>query len=491
MKKVIVTLLGLVGLSIIGFFLYPKIPKFNYDVSSFLGDRNKTGEVHNINGKSSNAEIGLNQTESKLEIIHEEAIDFYETRRKIMRDEFKELEKEINFLVIGDFGYVKEPITKSLASLVYQKVKKTFIQYDFVISVGDNFYKRGISKFKDTKPQKLLSQVFKLEQLGIKWYSVVGNHDCVGDLPAAFEIPKKHPLWRQNEPYYYRDFKIGSSDKKIAFIFLNGCDLACKNRYSSECFKSTWESVNWEGIQTQIDWLKQTLSDLEQNPDVIWKVVVNHWAIFSAGFKHGDNDVLKEVLLPLLIDYKVDVVLSGHDHSLQYLRMDLKENSAHPKATQNANETVPEHSTAPKIKITDEKFNEKDCPNEIDYTYCSMDEFFFSEMTKCGLVRHSEQEKYYHTLFDQGEAASLLYEAKFSRDTSSNQYDFLHQFVIGAGGPDLEKVCPYKNLRSLGQLRYSNSIPGIGEVKVTEERLQIKMISANDDLLYNVKIFKN
>jgi hypothetical protein len=85
------------------------------------------------------------------------------------------------------------------------------------------------------------------------------------------------------------------------------------------------DNINWSGIQTQIDWIKDTLETVSKDPDIIWKVVVNHWAIFSAGSKHGDNENMKEILLPLLSQYKVDMVLSGHDHNLQYLRMNSED----------------------------------------------------------------------------------------------------------------------------------------------------------------------
>jgi len=116
-------------------------------------------------------------------------------------------------------------------------------------------------------------------------------------------------------------------------------------------------------------------------------------------------------------------------------------------------------------------------------------------MTKCGIVKKDEQlgplqslpslhaEKDVHMLD--------VYETKFSRETLSDQHKFLHQFVIGAGGPDLEKVCPLKHLRSLGKLRYSNSIPGFGDIKIREDRIEVKLISIEDEILYTVKVFKN
>ena len=57
---------------------------------------------------------------------------------------------------------------------------------------------------------------------------------------------------------------------------------------------------------------------------VIWKIVVLHHGIFSAGEAFGDSQTLKEAILPILAKHKVDLVLSGHENNMQYLRMDTE-----------------------------------------------------------------------------------------------------------------------------------------------------------------------
>ena len=53
-----------------------------------------------------------------------------------------------------------------------------------------------------------------------------------------------------------------------------------------------------------------------------------HNPIFSAGkTHHGDNKGLQKVILLMFEKYKVDIVLTGHDHSAQYLHMDMIEQS--------------------------------------------------------------------------------------------------------------------------------------------------------------------
>lgn len=50
-----------------------------------------------------------------------------------------------------------------------------------------------------------------------------------------------------------------------------------------------------------------------------WLIVVGHYPIFSRG-EHGDISELKEYLLPLLIKYKVNAYICGHDHISEHLQ---------------------------------------------------------------------------------------------------------------------------------------------------------------------------
>lgn len=60
----------------------------------------------------------------------------------------------------------------------------------------------------------------------------------------------------------------------------------------------------------QVDWLRETLENNEQK----WTVVTMHHPIYST--KYGrDNEELRAGLQPLFEEFKVDVVLQGHDHT--------------------------------------------------------------------------------------------------------------------------------------------------------------------------------
>ena len=62
-------------------------------------------------------------------------------------------------------------------------------------------------------------------------------------------------------------------------------------------------------IEEQVPWLSNVL---ENNPNK-WTVVTFHHPVFSPA-SDRDNPVLRQFWKPILDQYKVDLVLSGHDH---------------------------------------------------------------------------------------------------------------------------------------------------------------------------------
>ena len=61
-------------------------------------------------------------------------------------------------------------------------------------------------------------------------------------------------------------------------------------------------------------WLDRVLTDSDNEPGLVWRIVVVHHGPWSSG-PHGDNKLLQEANIPQLLSaHKVDLVISGHDH---------------------------------------------------------------------------------------------------------------------------------------------------------------------------------
>jgi 3',5'-cyclic AMP phosphodiesterase CpdA len=103
----------------------------------------------------------------------------------------------------------------------------------------------------------------------------------------TFTLPENGPE-NSKETVYYVDYQ----DTRL--ISLNSISL----------------QISPEDSAAQVNWLTELL----ENNDQKWTVVTMHYPIYSS--KRGrDNKRLRNALQPLFEEYKVDLVLQGHDHT--------------------------------------------------------------------------------------------------------------------------------------------------------------------------------
>jgi 3',5'-cyclic AMP phosphodiesterase CpdA len=63
----------------------------------------------------------------------------------------------------------------------------------------------------------------------------------------------------------------------------------------------------------QLKWLEDALKASDEK----WKIAFFHHPLYSSARTHGSQVNLRTVLEPLFVQYKVSVVLSGHDHTYE------------------------------------------------------------------------------------------------------------------------------------------------------------------------------
>lgn len=82
------------------------------------------------------------------------------------------------------------------------------------------------------------------------------------------------------------------------------------------CYTFDYQGVRFvalnsnEGLAAQAEWLRAVLADAPQR----WTVVTFHHPVFSPA-KGRDNPELRRLWKPVLDQFRVDLVLSGHDHT--------------------------------------------------------------------------------------------------------------------------------------------------------------------------------
>jgi tartrate-resistant acid phosphatase type 5 len=194
----------------------------------------------------------------------------------------KKAGSSIRVLAFGDFGTGSDE-QKRLAATLLQYHKKH--RFDFGITLGDNFYPRGMNGLNDSRWQTQWESLYG--PLKIEFYAVMGNHDWYGaDSPAAEILyTRQSRTWRMPAPYY--TFTAGDAQ----FFALDTNDIS----------------------ESQLAWLDSELARSRAR----WKVVYGHFPLYSA--TRGDNPELIGKLLPIMRG-RVDVYIAGHDHNLQHLK---------------------------------------------------------------------------------------------------------------------------------------------------------------------------
>src|SRR5262245_11759658 len=189
----------------------------------------------------------------------------------------------IRVLAFGDFGDGGQGQKEvALAMLAYHRQRP----FDFAITLGDNFYNKGMRSVDDPRWKTRWDQLY--DPLGIQFYATLGNHDYgFRQSPEAEMLySKKSPSWRMPATYY--TYTAGW----VQF-------------FATDSQKMTSD---------QLEWLQKELSSSTSR----WKVVYGHHPIYSHGY-HGSTPELIRDLLPLIKE-RVDVYLSGHDHDMQHLK---------------------------------------------------------------------------------------------------------------------------------------------------------------------------
>ncbi|KAI0518621.1 hypothetical protein KFK09_006057 [Dendrobium nobile] len=215
----------------------------------------------------------------------------------------------LSLLAIGDWG---RNGTFNQSLVAYQMgVIGEELDIDFIISVGDNFYESGLRDVDDISFEESFSKIYTAKSLQKQWYSVLGNHDYRGNAMAQLD-----PILRQIDSRWLcmRSFIV---DAEIAnFFFLDTTPFVKK--YWKNPKKNQYD---WREVAPRKRYISSLLKDLEialGESAATWKIVIGHHTLRSVS-EHGETPELVKLLLPMLINYGVDMYINGHDHCLQHI----------------------------------------------------------------------------------------------------------------------------------------------------------------------------
>lgn len=181
----------------------------------------------------------------------------------------------VRFAVIGDNGTGEPPQYEVARQML--KAHATF-PFEFVVMLGDNMY--GSQTPRDFL-NKFEIPYGPLIRMKIPFYAALGNHDEPTN--------RNYPGFNMGGQRYYT-FVRG----RARFFVLDTNFMDAK----------------------QLDWTKEVLSTSTDE----WKIMIFHHPIYSGGDRHGPDLQLRVALEPLMVQYGVDVVFSGHEHVYERIK---------------------------------------------------------------------------------------------------------------------------------------------------------------------------
>ncbi|EDM33868.1 putative acid phosphatase [Pedobacter sp. BAL39] len=223
---------------------------------------------------------------------------------------------DVHFVAIGDWG--RNGADHQLQVARQMGKWTTENPNDFIVSVGDNFYPSGVTSEQDPLWHYSYENVYTDFSLQWDWYPVLGNHDYKSDPDAQVRYSKISRRWKMPARYYSKELKLKGNEGKILMLFIDTNPMIPEFYTNSEY----GPHVAGQQPEKQLAWIDETLKNA--SPDVRWKVIVGHHPIYTVGprIKNYDTLAVRKVLKDLLEKHKVDVYLSGHDHSMQHLKTD-------------------------------------------------------------------------------------------------------------------------------------------------------------------------
>jgi tartrate-resistant acid phosphatase type 5 len=238
----------------------------------------------------------------------------------------------VRFLIVGDAG-TGEPGQYAVAAAMATVCAQRGCQ--FALGLGDNIYEYGPVSVKDPQFQTKFEKPYA--KLAFPFFMALGNHDQSGIIPGSGVHPERgdHEVaytrlstkWMMPRRYYRfgapfansSDFTAQLPQPVIEFFALDTNYLAPQN-YSPNDWYRPGRTYDIE----QRAWLREGL----RASHATWKVVFAHHPYFNNGKDENAGEFLglglaKGEELKKLYDEevcgKVDLLVSGHDHSLQWL----------------------------------------------------------------------------------------------------------------------------------------------------------------------------
>ncbi|QKW10272.1 metallophosphoesterase [Streptomyces sp. NA04227] len=244
---------------------------------------------------------------------------------------------EFAVLVTGDAGTGAEE-QYAVAAAAKEICREQEI--GLALGLGDNIYENGPESDDDSE----FGEKFETPNTGIDipWLMVLGNHDCSGLIPGSGGDPSRgdrevayartSPRWYMPSRYY--NVALGPEESPLVEFFALDSNPVASYVMQLDPY------YQWDGqyMREQREWLDASLSRSRAR----WKIVLSHHPYLNNG-KHGSagsydgftighytSGVHLKELYEEVVCGRADMIMSGHDHTLQILEPTVRTSGTRP-----------------------------------------------------------------------------------------------------------------------------------------------------------------
>lgn len=225
-------------------------------------------------------------------------------------EQWKALEKEVNFYVANDLGRNGYYDQKTIAELMGRMAETVGIEC--VAAPGDVHHFEGVRSTTDPLWMTNYELIYSHPELMLPWYPTLGNHEYRGNTQAVLDYSGISARWMMPGRYYTKVLEEGGVSVRL--VFLDTTPMMDKYRNDT----ATYPDACRQDYKRQLAWADSVLTVAKED----WVLVLGHHPIYAdTGKDESERTDMQQRLNSVLTKHKnVSMYICGHIHNFQHIR---------------------------------------------------------------------------------------------------------------------------------------------------------------------------
>lgn len=225
-------------------------------------------------------------------------------------EQWKALEKEVNFYVANDLGRNGYYDQKTIAELMGRMAETVGIEC--VAAPGDVHHFEGVRSTTDPLWMTNYELIYSHPELMLPWYPTLGNHEYRGNTQAVLDYSGISARWMMPDRYYTKVLEEGGVSVRL--VFLDTTPMMDKYQNDTD----TYPDACRQDYKRQLAWADSVLTMAKED----WVLVLGHHPIYAdTGKDESERTDMQQRLNSVLTKHKnVSMYICGHIHNFQHIR---------------------------------------------------------------------------------------------------------------------------------------------------------------------------